>query len=278
MSYNVKERISNLDKQRAIPKNYMTVGEIAKRANTTVRTLQHYDREGLLTPSAQSDGGRRLYTDKDVVKLHQIQSMKYLGFSLDDIKNRLISLDTPVEMAALLTEHAADMRGKITALSESLEAIEALKQEVLQIQSVDFKKYAAIIVNLQMKNEYYTIVKHFDDDMLEQFTARFSGDMDSAAAVIESVNNLLDKAIQFLKDGVQPESDDGLKLAKEFWDAMLTTTGGDVSMIPKLAEIAENTDGYGKGKHDIANKFIEPALSAYFTKQGINPFEGVKTQ
>ena len=266
-----------MEKHRAIPPGYMTVGELAKKMNTTVRTLQYYDKEGVLSPSAESEGGRRLYTDKDVVKLHQIQSMKYLGFSLDDIKNRLISLDTPGEMAALLTEHAADMRGKITALSESLQAIEALKEEVLQMQTVDFNKYAAIIVNLQMKNEYYTIVKHFDDDMLEQFTARFSGDMDSAAAVIESVNNLLDRAIQFLKDGVQPESDDGIKLAKEFWDAILATTGGDVSMIPKLAEIAESTDGYGKGKHDIANQFIEPALIAYFAKTGINPFEGVQT-
>lgn len=68
-------------KNRAIPNGYMTVGEVAKRMGVTVRALQHYDREGILAPSAVSDGGRRLYTDKDIVKLHQILSLKRLGFS-----------------------------------------------------------------------------------------------------------------------------------------------------------------------------------------------------
>ena len=51
----------------------------AKKMGVTVRTLQHYDREGLLSPSAMSEGGRRLYTDKDIIKLHQIISLKHLG-------------------------------------------------------------------------------------------------------------------------------------------------------------------------------------------------------
>ena len=46
----------------------MTTGELAKRMGVTVRTLQHYDREGLLAPSCISEGGRRLYMNKDVVK------------------------------------------------------------------------------------------------------------------------------------------------------------------------------------------------------------------
>ena len=47
--------------QRAIPDGYMTVGEVAKKMNITVRTLQHYYREGVLKPSSVSEGGRRLY-------------------------------------------------------------------------------------------------------------------------------------------------------------------------------------------------------------------------
>ena len=140
---------------RAIPQGYMTVGQAAKKMGVTVRTLQYYDREGLLPPSGESEGGRRLYTDKDLIKLHQILSMKHLGFSLDDIKNRLVSLDTPADVAKALTEQAASIRQKMEALAESLAALEALKAEVLQMQTVDFKKYADIIINLQMKNEYY---------------------------------------------------------------------------------------------------------------------------
>lgn len=76
-----------MEKHGATPQGYLTVGEAANKMGVTVRTLQYYDREGLLAPSAQSEGGRRLYTDKDLIKLHQILSLKSLGFSLRDIKH-----------------------------------------------------------------------------------------------------------------------------------------------------------------------------------------------
>lgn len=145
-------------KYRAIPQGFMTVGEVAKKMGVTVRTLQYYDKEGLLSPSAESEGGRRLYTDKDLITLHQIISLKSLGFSLDDIKERLISLETPADVANALTEQADDMRQKIEQLQASLSAIEQLKAEVLQMQTVNFKKYADIIVNLQMKNDSYYLI------------------------------------------------------------------------------------------------------------------------
>ena len=53
-----------MEKQRAVPKGFMTVGEVAKKMNVTVRTVQHYDREGLLSPSSISEEGRRIYTDR----------------------------------------------------------------------------------------------------------------------------------------------------------------------------------------------------------------------
>ena len=68
--------VLNMPNSRAIPQGYMTVGQAAKKMGVTVRTLQYYDREGLLPPSGESEGGRRLYTDKDLIKLHQILSMK----------------------------------------------------------------------------------------------------------------------------------------------------------------------------------------------------------
>ena len=122
-----------MEKYRAIPQGYMTAGAVAKKMGVTVRTLQHYDKEGLLSPSAMSEGGRRLYTDKDTIKLHQILSLKHLGFSLDDIRDRLIPLDNPTDVAQILSEQAAIVREKITSLTESLSKIEALKAEVLEI-------------------------------------------------------------------------------------------------------------------------------------------------
>ena len=114
-----------MSKYRAIPNNFMTIGEVAKKMGVTVRTLQYYDKEGLLSPSKQSEGGRRLYSSKELIMLHQILSLKSLGFTLDDIKERLIKLETPKDVANALSEQADDIRNKIKNLQDSLKAIES---------------------------------------------------------------------------------------------------------------------------------------------------------
>lgn len=64
---------------------YYTSGEFAKKANVTLRTIRYYDKQGILKPSKISENGYRLYTDSDFAKLQKILSLKYLGFSLEEI-------------------------------------------------------------------------------------------------------------------------------------------------------------------------------------------------
>ena len=259
-----------MEKFRAIPNGYMTVGELAKRMGTTVRTLQYYDKEGLLSPSASSEGGRRLYTDKDMVMLHQILSLKSLGFSLDDIKNRLISLDTPEEVSKVLEEQATALKMQMLSMSETLNAIETLRAEVLQINTVDFKKYADIIVNLQLHNSNYGVIKHFDEKTLEHCRSNF--DKDSAKDIVDTNAYLTQKAIQLQKDGVEPDSEEAIKFAEDFWNMIVKFTGGDMSMLPQLME-AGNAESQSENA-ESANAFIGSALEAYFKKTGLNPFAG----
>ena len=262
-----------MERYRAIPPGYMIVGEVAKKMDVTVRTLQHYDKEGLLSPSATSGGGRRLYTDKDIVKLHQILSLKHLGFSLDDIRDRLIPLDTPAGVAQVLSEQAAVVREKIASLTESLSRIEALKVEVLEMQSVDFKKYADIIINLEMKNDFYLLIKHFDSETLDHIRSRF--DKESSITFLQKFLHIQDEAIRLQDAGVSAGSPAGLQLAKGYWDLILEFTGGDATMLPTLMQIGENDEvnQERRQKQAKAKAFIEPALGAYFLDAGINPFQ-----
>lgn len=260
-------------KYRAIPQGYMTVGEVAKKMGVTVRTLQYYDKEGLLSPSAQSDGGRRLYTDKDVIKLHQILSLKFLDFSLADIKERLFPLDTPADVANALTQQKNDIEKKIENLSESLNAIERLQEEVLQIQSVDFKKYADIIVNLQMKNEFYFLIRQFDDEMLDHIIGRF--DKENALAFMDKFNRLGDEILRLQKNNILPESEECQQLTSEYWNLVIEFTNGDMSMIPKLMEIGsfQGSDNGWEERQKMINAYMEPAMDIYFSNLGVNPFE-----
>ena len=63
-----------------------TVKEISDLTGISVRTLHYYDEIGLLKPTEKSDAGYRLYDDKALETLQQILFLKYLGFSLDDIR------------------------------------------------------------------------------------------------------------------------------------------------------------------------------------------------
>ena len=264
-----------MTKYRAIPPGFMTVGEIAKKMGVTIRTLQYYDKEGLLTPSAESEGGRRLYTDKDLLMLNQIISLKSLGFSLEDIKGRLFPLETPEEVAYALTEQAEDIRKKIEKLKVSLSAIEQLKAEVLQIRTVNFKKYADIIVNLQMQNDSYSLIKRFDDDTLDHIRSRF--DKKSGLDFMDRFNRLSDEIMQLQKDKVPPESKKCQELVKEYWDLIMEFTNGDMTMLPKLTEVGKidiATNAWEE-KQKIINEYLGPALQVYFSKLGTNPFEEV---
>ena len=264
-----------MTKYRAIPPGFMTVGEIAKKMGVTIRTLQYYDKEGLLTPSAESEGGRRLYTDKDLLLLNQIISLKSLGFSLEDIKGRLFPLETPEEVAYALIEQAEDIRKKIEKLKASLSAIEQLKEEVLQIQTVNFKKYADIIVNLQMQNDSYSLIKRFDDDTLDHIRSRF--DKKSGSNFMNRFNRLSDEIMQLQKDKVPPESKKCQELVKEYWDLIMEFTNGDMTMLPKLTEVGKidiATNAWEE-KQKIINEYLGPALQVYFSKLGTNPFEEV---
>ena len=265
-----------MEKYRAIPQGFMTVGEVARKMGVTVRTLQYYDKEGLLSPSAESEGGRRLYTDKDLVMLHQIVSLKSLGFSLEDIKGRLISLETPADVANALTEQADDIRQKIEQLTASLSAIEQLKAEVLQMQTVNFKKYADIIINLQMKNDSYYLIKRFDDDTLDHIRSRFN--KESGLDFMDRFNRLSDEIVQLQKENVPPESDKCQQVVKEYWNLIMEFTNGDMSMLPKLMEVGniDTATNAWEERQKIVNDYLDPALQVYFSRLGTNPFEEVK--
>lgn len=69
---------------------YYSSGQFAKMAQVSLRTIRYYDKQNILKPSFVNENGARFYTDTDLAKLQQILLLKYLGFSLDDIREMTI--------------------------------------------------------------------------------------------------------------------------------------------------------------------------------------------
>ncbi len=64
----------------------MKISEFAKRSGVTIKTLRYYDEIGLLKPSTKTETGYRVYCDNDFIKLQQITTLKFIGLSLEKIK------------------------------------------------------------------------------------------------------------------------------------------------------------------------------------------------
>jgi MerR family copper efflux transcriptional regulator len=71
----------------------MHIGELADRSQMSLRTIRHYDEVGLLKPSGRTEGGFRLYTERDFTRLLLIRRMKPLGFTLEAMAELLRVID-----------------------------------------------------------------------------------------------------------------------------------------------------------------------------------------
>ena len=69
---------------------YYSSGQFAHMANVSLRTIRYYDKQNILKPSYITPSGARFYTDSDFAGLQQILLLKYLGFSLKDIREMTI--------------------------------------------------------------------------------------------------------------------------------------------------------------------------------------------
>jgi MerR family transcriptional regulator, thiopeptide resistance regulator len=106
-----------------------SVGDLARIARVSVRTLHHYDAIGLLTPSGRTAGGYRQYSDTDVVRLHQIRFYRSLGFALEAIAEILADPDVTAEehlrrQHRLLRERIAHDQDLVRSIEKEMEARE----------------------------------------------------------------------------------------------------------------------------------------------------------
>ncbi|MEW2585434.1 MerR family transcriptional regulator [Streptomyces virginiae] len=63
----------------------MRIGELAKRAGTSTRTLRYYEARGLL-PARRADNGHRTYDEDDLRLLREIRTLQDFGFELEETR------------------------------------------------------------------------------------------------------------------------------------------------------------------------------------------------
>ena len=125
--------------------HYYTSGEFARKANVSVRTIRYYDKQGLLKPAGISEAGYRLYTDSDFGKLQKILSLKYLGFSLDEIRSMTVNDREGAGLDQSLRLQMSLVKKKIEHLQLVEETLEETLKLVKENSHIDWNKILHLI-------------------------------------------------------------------------------------------------------------------------------------
>ncbi len=132
----------------------MKVGELAKRAGLSVRTLHYYDEIGVLTPSQHSEAGYRLYTADDVARLQQIKSLRQLGLSLEEVRDCLERGErSPL---AVIEGHLDRLREQIALEHQLHDRLEAIALRLRRAEEPTVTELMASIEVMSRMEKYYT--------------------------------------------------------------------------------------------------------------------------
>lgn len=125
----------------------MTVNEVSRLTGVSIRTLQYYDKIGLLHPAGYTKAGYRLYDDTALERLQQILLFRELEFPLKDIKavinspgfDRDRALEQQIALLTLKKEHLEN-------LIELARRVKTMGVNAMDFRAFDTKKieeYAA---------------------------------------------------------------------------------------------------------------------------------------
>ena len=256
--------------QITLKMRYQT-GQFAKKASVTLRTLRYYDRVGLLTPSEYSESGYRLYAEEDLLTLQHILALKFLGFSLDEIK--VCIAGGPAQVAEFLAQQKAMMlekRSQVDAIVKAIEETEAL----LEAGECDWESIARVIQVIQMEQKTDWVKKYFTEEqqqkMVEMFGESYSDeawakfaqrgewteeDQKRASGQWEYVAA---EAKRLAESGADPAGQEAQALAKFKSDLLAQFTQGDPDVEAGVGRFWENFNALPPEQQPFDNSPFDP--------------------
>lgn len=195
-------------------------GQLARLTGLTVRTLHHYDQLGLLSPSARSEAGHRLYTADDLSRLQQIVSLKQLGLALSEIMDWLQDPGYhPEDAVRIQLERVSE---RISSLEELRGLLEDLLRRIREHGRVTAEQAIKLIEVMVVAEKYFT------PEQLETLKKRAEI---LGPELIQNVENewpeLIAKVRAAMEQNLPPESPEVAVLAQRWRELVELFTGGD---------------------------------------------------
>ena len=204
----------------------LKIGELAKRTGLTVRTLHHYDDIKLLSPSARSDAGYRLYNEADIARLHRILGLRRFGMGLSDIGTYLTGPDLPLidvvdRQIAMLTSQIDEAQGLRSRLH-------GLRGQLAQGREPDLADWLTTLEHMTMYEKY------FSQQELQQLPLYTPSER-----VQEEWKTLVEEVRQLMDAGASPADARVRELAARWMTMVGRDTGSNPVLFAKLNTMHE---------------------------------------
>ncbi len=130
-----------------------TTGDVAKLCGVSVRTVQFYDKKGILAPTELSEGGRRIYSEEDLRKMHLICLLRELDLSLDKIAKLMAEKNSDAVISLILEEQEAVLRSELLEKQTKLKKLSEIRSQLKRQNevSVDSIAHAADVIDNKRK-------------------------------------------------------------------------------------------------------------------------------
>ena len=131
-----------------------STGEIAELCGITVRTVQYYDREGLLKPDGLSEGGRRVYGENSLKTMQLICAYKELGLSLAQIKEVLSDEENSRKvLLSVLNERERNLDEEIRQKLSQRESVKVIKQYLAEGKAMPKNSFSDVRIIMKGKTK-----------------------------------------------------------------------------------------------------------------------------
>ena len=193
----------------------MHVGEVARLAGVTVRTLHHYDRIGLLSPSDRTTTGYRVYTAADLDRLHQVLVYRELGFPLEEVATLLDDADADPE-AHLRRQHAL-LRDRLERTGAVLAALEKeMEARSMGISLTPEEKFELFGENYSEDYEHEAEERWGDTDAWAQSARRTAAySKQDWVRIKEETDDLQRRFAEVLGTGFPADSPEAMDVAED---------------------------------------------------------------
>lgn len=118
--------------RKEVDKQTYSIGELAEEFGITSRTLRLYEEEGLLDP--RREGTRRIYDERNRVRLRLILRGKRLGWSLSEIRESFQLYDSSLGEEAQLEWMLDKLDSRRETLVAQRKDIESALQDLEQVE------------------------------------------------------------------------------------------------------------------------------------------------